>query len=165
MCMSLWNTPFRGKLKIKKYELRITTTLNRPAEMLIDCVFYGRPAQLCDAGLSKSSAQLRSITREISDFYLLIASLVAGIDRHLLNYYQINKSKHLSTLYFVVKFTYQKIMLTLNKKVSITLLFLLVPFVLLMSLPPESGSHNEMHNLVYGRCYGKDKPGAVYVGI
>lgn len=35
----------------------------------------------------------------------------------------------------------------------------------LPSLPPESGSHNEMHNLVYGRCYGKDKPGAVYAGI
>jgi len=34
-----------------------------------------------------------------------------------------------------------------------------------MSLPPESGSHNEMHNLVYGRCYGKDKPGAVHAGI
>ena len=34
-----------------------------------------------------------------------------------------------------------------------------------MSLPLESGSHNEMHNLVYGRCYGKDKPGAVHAGI
>ena len=34
-----------------------------------------------------------------------------------------------------------------------------------LTLPPESGSHNEMHNLVYGRCYGKDKPGAVYAGI
>jgi|GEM_PF-510363 len=34
-----------------------------------------------------------------------------------------------------------------------------------MSLPPESGSHNEMHNLVYGRCCGKDKPGAVHAGI
>jgi polyisoprenyl-phosphate glycosyltransferase len=35
----------------------------------------------------------------------------------------------------------------------------------LVTLPPESGSHNEMHNLVHGRCYGKDKPGAVYAGI
>jgi hypothetical protein len=34
-----------------------------------------------------------------------------------------------------------------------------------VTLPPESGSHNEMHNLVYGRCYGKGKPGAVYAGI
>ncbi len=34
-----------------------------------------------------------------------------------------------------------------------------------MTLPPESGSLNAMHNRVYGRCYGKDKPGAVYAGI
>ncbi len=34
-----------------------------------------------------------------------------------------------------------------------------------VTLPSESGSHYEMHNLVYGRCYGKDKPGAVHAGI
>jgi hypothetical protein len=34
-----------------------------------------------------------------------------------------------------------------------------------MTLPLESKSHNEMHYLVHGRCYAKDKLGAVYAGI
>ena len=34
-----------------------------------------------------------------------------------------------------------------------------------MSLPPESGSHNEMHNLVYGRISDEKDKGAVYAGI
>jgi hypothetical protein len=38
-------------------------------------------------------------------------------------------------------------------------------YIRTVSLPPESGSHNEMHNLMYGRRYGKDKTGAVYAGI
>jgi hypothetical protein len=32
-------------------------------------------------------------------------------------------------------------------------------------LPPESGSHNEMHNLVYGRISDEKDKGAVYAGI
>jgi hypothetical protein len=34
-----------------------------------------------------------------------------------------------------------------------------------LSLPPESGSHNEMHNLVYGRISDEKDKGAVYAGI
>jgi hypothetical protein len=34
-----------------------------------------------------------------------------------------------------------------------------------MSLPPESGSHNEMHNLVYGRISDEKDKGVVYAGI
>jgi hypothetical protein len=34
-----------------------------------------------------------------------------------------------------------------------------------MTLPPESGSHNEMHNLLHGKRLGQDKSGAVYAGI
>lgn len=34
-----------------------------------------------------------------------------------------------------------------------------------MTLPPESGSHNEMHNLVYGRISDEKDKGAVYAGI
>jgi hypothetical protein len=34
-----------------------------------------------------------------------------------------------------------------------------------VSLPPESGSHNEMHNLVYGRISDEKDKGAVYAGI
>ncbi len=34
-----------------------------------------------------------------------------------------------------------------------------------MSLPPESGSHNEMHNLVCGRISDEKDKGAVYAGI
>ena len=32
-------------------------------------------------------------------------------------------------------------------------------------LPPESGSHNEMHNLVCGRISDEKDKGAVYAGI
>jgi hypothetical protein len=35
----------------------------------------------------------------------------------------------------------------------------------ILSLPPESGSHNEMHNLVYGRISDEKDKGAVYAGI
>jgi hypothetical protein len=34
-----------------------------------------------------------------------------------------------------------------------------------VSLPPESGSHNEMHNLVCGRISDEKDKGAVYAGI
>jgi hypothetical protein len=34
-----------------------------------------------------------------------------------------------------------------------------------VTLPPESGSHNEMHNLVYGRISDEKDKGAVYAGI
>ena len=34
-----------------------------------------------------------------------------------------------------------------------------------LSLPPESGSHNEMHNLVCGRISDEKDKGAVYAGI
>jgi hypothetical protein len=34
-----------------------------------------------------------------------------------------------------------------------------------MSLPPESGSHNEMHNLVCGRISDEKDKVAVYAGI
>jgi hypothetical protein len=35
----------------------------------------------------------------------------------------------------------------------------------ILSLPPESGSHNEMHNLVCGRISDEKDKGAVYAGI
>lgn len=35
----------------------------------------------------------------------------------------------------------------------------------ILTLPPKSGSHNEMHNLKFGRCYGKDKPYAAHAVI
>ena len=34
-----------------------------------------------------------------------------------------------------------------------------------MTLPSESGSHNEMHNLVYGRISDEKDKSAVYAGI
>ncbi len=34
-----------------------------------------------------------------------------------------------------------------------------------LTLPPESGSHNEMHNLVCGRISDEKDKGAVYAGI
>ena len=34
-----------------------------------------------------------------------------------------------------------------------------------LSLPSESGSHNEMHNLVYGRISDEKDKSAVYAGI